>query len=41
VLVVQIMPLERDTTPHSAREIINRISEINFNASLARRDKDD
>jgi NTE family protein len=34
VLVVQIMPLEQDTTPHSAREIINRISEINFNASL-------
>jgi NTE family protein len=34
VLVVQIMPLERDTTPNSAREIINRIGEINFNASL-------
>jgi NTE family protein len=34
VLVVQIIPLERDTTPNSAREIIDRIGEINFNASL-------
>ena len=28
------MPVERETTPNTAREIINRISEINFNASL-------
>ena len=34
VLLVQINPIYRDTTPTSAHEIINRLNEINFNASL-------
>jgi NTE family protein len=34
VLVVQINPVVRATTPHSAQEIMNRINEITFNASL-------
>jgi NTE family protein len=34
VLIVQIIPIERPSTPTSAREIIHRISEITFNASL-------
>lgn len=35
VLVVQINPLVRRTTPTSAQEILNRINEITFNSSLA------
>jgi len=34
VLVVQINPLVRQATPMSANEIMNRINEITFNASL-------
>lgn len=35
VLLVQISPLKRDDTPTSAREIVHRVNEISFNASLA------
>jgi NTE family protein len=35
VLLVQIAPLMRRTTPTSAREIIHRVNEITFDASLA------
>jgi NTE family protein len=34
VLVVQINPLERQKTPTSASEILNRVNEITFNSSL-------
>jgi NTE family protein len=34
VLVVQINPVLRQSTPHSAQEIVNRVNEITFNASL-------
>ncbi len=34
VLIVQINPLERHKVPTSTREIINRVHEITFNASL-------
>lgn len=34
VLVVQINPVLRPSTPHSAQEIMNRVNEITFNASL-------
>ena len=34
VLIVQINPRERRNTPTRTREILSRISEINFNASL-------
>ena len=34
VLVVQINPVLRNATPHSAQEIMNRVNEITFNASL-------
>jgi NTE family protein len=34
VLVVQINPLVRHTTPTSAHEIMNRVNEITFNSSL-------
>ena len=34
VLVVQINPVIRATTPHSSQEIMNRVNEISFNASL-------
>lgn len=34
VLVVQINPVVRATEPHSAQEIMNRVNEITFNASL-------
>jgi len=34
VLVVQISPQLRDTTPTSARDIAHRVNEITFNASL-------
>lgn len=36
LVVVQINPLVRDTLPHSGREIVNRINEITFNASLVK-----
>jgi NTE family protein len=35
VLVVQINPLMRHTTPTSTQEILNRINEITFNSSLS------
>lgn len=34
LMVVQINPLERSDTPHSAGEIVDRMNEITFNASL-------
>lgn len=34
VLIVQINPIERRTTPTSSHEIMNRINEITFNSSL-------
>jgi len=34
VLLIQINPLERKETPKTAREILNRVNEITFNASL-------
>jgi NTE family protein len=34
VLVVQINPVERASTPHTQNEIMNRINEISFNSSL-------
>ena len=34
VLVVQINPVERNSTPHTQTEIMNRINEITFNSSL-------
>jgi NTE family protein len=34
VVLVQINPLEREETPKSARDILNRLNEITFNASL-------
>ena len=34
VLVVQISPLSRNTTPTSARDIMHRVNEITFNSSL-------
>ncbi|MGR8920361.1 MAG: patatin-like phospholipase family protein [Gammaproteobacteria bacterium] len=34
ILLVQINPIERAETPRSAREILNRVNEITFNASL-------
>ena len=34
VLVVQINPVVRAATPHSAQEIMNRVNEITFNSSL-------
>jgi NTE family protein len=34
VLLVQINPIYRNTTPKSAQDIINRLNEISFNASL-------
>jgi NTE family protein len=36
VLVVQVNPIERNETPKTAREILNRVSEISFNTSLLR-----
>jgi NTE family protein len=35
ILLVQISPLVREETPTSAREILHRVNEITFNASLA------
>lgn len=34
VAIVQINPLVREGTPHSTREIVNRMTEISFNSSL-------
>jgi NTE family protein len=34
IVIVQINPLERDRMPTTAREILNRVNEITFNASL-------
>jgi NTE family protein len=34
VILVQINPIHSDTVPRTAAEIINRMNEINFNASL-------
>jgi len=35
-VLVQINPVERRTTPRTAREILNRLNEITFNATLMR-----
>ncbi len=34
IVLVQINPIERKTTPRTAREIVNRVNEISFNSSL-------
>ena len=34
VLIVQINPIERPSTPHTQTEIMNRVNEISFNSSL-------
>ncbi|MEM9430045.1 MAG: patatin-like phospholipase family protein [Pseudomonadota bacterium] len=36
ILIVQINPIERKGTPRRARDILNRLNEITFNASLLR-----
>lgn len=36
IVLVQINPIERMETPRSAREILNRVNEITFNAALLR-----
>lgn len=36
ILLVQINPIERAETPKTARDILNRVNEITFNASLLR-----
>lgn len=36
IMIVQINPIERNSTPKSAQEIQNRVNEITFNASLQR-----
>ncbi|HSM41662.1 MAG TPA: patatin-like phospholipase family protein [Afifellaceae bacterium] len=36
ILLIQINPIERAETPRTAREILNRLDEITFNASLLR-----
>jgi NTE family protein len=36
VLIVQINPMNRAEAPTSAREILNRVNEVSFNATLAR-----
>ena len=33
-ILVQVNPIERPGTPRSAREIINRVNEVSFNATL-------
>ena len=33
-ILVQINPVERTGTPRTAREIINRVNEVSFNATL-------
>lgn len=34
ILVVQINPLQRHETPHAQQDILNRVNELTFNASL-------
>ncbi len=36
VVIVQINPIKRPGKPHNARDILNRLNEITFNASLLR-----
>lgn len=36
VVIVQINPIKRPGKPHTARDILNRLNEITFNASLLR-----
>ena len=36
MIIVQINPIERDDVPRRARDILNRLNEITFNASLVR-----
>ncbi len=36
VLIVHVNPIERDTIPRSASEILDRMNEISFNSSLMR-----
>ncbi len=33
-IIVQINPIERDATPHTPREIVDRVNEISFNSAL-------
>ena len=33
-IIVQLNPIERDQTPHTAQEIVDRVNEITFNAGL-------
>jgi NTE family protein len=34
IVIIQINPIERDTTPRTARDIQNRLNEITFNSAL-------
>ena len=34
IIIVQINPVQRETTPRSSAEIVNRLNEINFNSAL-------
>jgi NTE family protein len=36
VVIIQINPLRRDELPRSAREILNRVTELSFNTSIVR-----
>ena len=36
IVIVHINPLERDTVPRTAAEILDRVNEISFNSSLMR-----
>jgi NTE family protein len=36
IVIVQINPMRRDTLPGTAREIMNRVNEITFNAALVK-----
>jgi NTE family protein len=36
IVIVQINPMRRDTLPRTAREIMNRVNEITFNAALVK-----
>ncbi|WP_439955507.1 hypothetical protein, partial [Klebsiella pneumoniae] len=34
IIVVQINPVQRETTPRTSGEIVNRLNEITFNSAL-------
>lgn len=36
IVIVQVNPMERDSAPRTARDILERMNEITFNASLAK-----